>query len=54
MQGALIKGGEFRYAQTDIALNTDFEGPVRMTFLDGPIAGYIGMGEFELNELGAK
>jgi hypothetical protein len=50
----LIKGGEFRYAQTDIALNTDFEGPVRMTFLDGPIAGYIGMGEFELNELGAK
>lgn len=50
----LIKGGEIRYAQTDIALNTDFKGPVRMTFLDGEIAGYIGMGSFELNELGAR
>lgn len=50
----LIKGGEIRYAQTDIALNTDFRGPVRMTFLDGNLRGYIGMGSFELNELGAK
>lgn len=50
----LIKGGQIRYAQTDIALNTDFQGPVRMTFLDGKIAGYTGMGSFELNELGAK
>ncbi|ABM21044.1 MULTISPECIES: DotG/IcmE/VirB10 family protein [Marinobacter] len=50
----LVKGGEIRYAQTDIALNTDFQGPVRMTFLEGNLRGYIGMGTFELNELGAK
>jgi len=50
----LIKGGEFRYAQSDIALNTDFQGPVRVTFLDGDIAGFTGMGKFELNEFGAK
>lgn len=50
----LIKGGEIRYAQTDIALNTDFQGPIRMTFLDGAIKGWVGMGAFELNELGAR
>lgn len=53
-ESPLIKGGEIRYAQTDIALNTDFRGPVRMTFLDGNLSGYVGMGTFELNELGAK
>lgn len=52
-ESPLITGGEIRYAQTDIALNTDFRGPVRMTFLDGKIAGYTGMGSFELNEFGA-
>lgn len=52
-ESPLIRGGEIRYAQTDIALNTDFQGPVRMTFLDGKIAGYVGLGSFELNELGA-
>lgn len=50
----LVKGGDIRYAQTDIALNTDFQGPVRMTFLEGNLRGYVGMGTFELNELGAK
>ncbi|OLF81921.1 hypothetical protein AWH63_10290 [Marinobacter sp. C18] len=50
----LVRGGEIRYAQTDIALNTDYQGPVRMTFLEGNLRGYIGMGTFELNELGAK
>lgn len=53
-ESPLLKGGEIRYAQTDIALNTDFEGPIRMTFLDGNIAGFVGLGSFELNELGAK
>lgn len=53
-EAPLIKGGEIRFAQTDIALNTDFRGPVRMTFLDGKIAGYTGMGTFDLNEFGAK
>lgn len=53
-ESPLIKGGEIRYAQSDIALNTDFKGPVRMTFLDGNLQGFIGMGSFELNELGAK
>ena len=50
----LVRGGEIRYAQTDIALDTDFQGPVRMTFLEGNLRGYTGMGTFELNELGAK
>jgi len=50
----LVKAGEIRYAKTDIALNTDFRGPVRMTFLDGALRGWIGMGSFELNELGAR
>ena len=50
----LVRGGEIRYAKTDIALNTDYQGPVRLTFLEGNLRGYIGMGSFELNELGAK
>ncbi|ONF42566.1 hypothetical protein BTO32_15270 [Marinobacter lutaoensis] len=50
----LVKGGEIRYAVSDIALNTDFQGPVRVTFLDGNLAQYIGLGSFELNELGAR
>lgn len=53
-EAPLVKGGSIRYAQTSIALNTDFEGPVRMTFLEGNLRGYVGMGTFELNELGAK
>jgi hypothetical protein len=52
-ESPLVKGGEIVYAKTDIALNTDYQGPVRMTFLSGKISGYIGMGSFELNELGA-
>ncbi|KXS55107.1 MAG: hypothetical protein AWU57_531 [Marinobacter sp. T13-3] len=50
----LVKAGDIRYAQTDIALNTDFQGPVRMTFLEGNLAKWRGMGSFELNELGAR
>lgn len=50
----LVKGGEIRYGVNDIALNTDFQGPVKITFLDGNLRGYVGMGSFELNELGAR
>lgn len=53
-ENPLIRGGEIVYAQTDIALNTDFQGPVRMTFLGGNLTNYVGLGAFELNELGAK
>lgn len=53
-ESPLVKGGEMRYAVSDIALNTDFQGPVRVTFLDGNLRDHIGMGSFELNELGAK
>jgi len=53
-EAPLVKGGEIRYAVSDIALNTDFQGPVRVSFLDGDLRGYIGMGSFELNELGAR
>lgn len=50
----LVKGGEIAYANNDIALNTDFEGPLRMTFLGGELNGWVGMGSFKLNEFGAK
>jgi len=50
----LVKAGEIRYANNDIALSTDFRGPLRMTFLDGRLSGWQGMGTFELNEFGAR
>lgn len=50
----VVKGGDIRYAVNAIALNTDFEGPVKVEFLDGDLKGWIGMGSFELNEFGAK
>jgi len=50
----LVKGGQIAYANNDIALNTDFAGPVRATFLGGELNGWTGMGTFELNEFGAK
>jgi cytoskeletal protein RodZ len=50
----LLRGGDIRYAVNGIALNTDFEGPVKVEFLDGKIKGWIGMGSFQLNEFGAK
>lgn len=50
----LVKAGEIRYANNDIALNTDFKGPLKMTFLDGKLRGWQGMGTFELNEFGAR
>ncbi|WP_165495702.1 DotG/IcmE/VirB10 family protein [Marinobacter halodurans] len=50
----LVRGGEIVYAVNDIALNTDHKGPVRITFLQGNLNGWIGMGSFKLNELGAK
>lgn len=50
----VAKAGEVVYANNDIALNTDHKGPVRMTFLQGELKGWQGMGQFQLNELGAK
>lgn len=50
----LVRAGEIYYANNDIALNTDFQGPLRMTFLEGEIQGWRGMGSFELNEFGAR
>lgn len=50
----LVKGGEIMYVNNDIALNTDFAGPVRMTFLGGDLDRWTAMGTFELNEFGAR
>lgn len=53
-QNMLVKASDIVFGVSDIALNSDFKGPVRVTFLQGKLDGWTGLGSFETSQEGLK